>query len=184
MSKQFLNCSKTAIARRGLLAKVLTGAVVGAGALTFPNLASAQGDPESVQTARIHDLQAAFHLAKCNQDIDLMMSLWANDAVVTFQGTDFVGKDAIRAWLLTTGSFTHHRLSLVTSFKIQIEQHGNQAFLYFECIDVGDFDQPSRFIASALYNEGTVRNINGQWQFWRMAAGPIPTLSVDQYPSA
>src|SRR5579872_3306521 len=114
-----------------------------------------------------------------------MMSLWADDAVLSFFNgsttTDYVGNDAIRAFLLTTGSFTHHRLSLVTSFKIQIEQHGDQAYLYFECIDIGNFDQPSRFIASVLYNAGTVRNINGKWQYWRMNAGPIATLSVDQY---
>jgi ketosteroid isomerase-like protein len=180
MYKLFDSPTAVDVSRRDLLVKAITGAALGAGALLLPTLAAAQtNDPESVQVAEIHDLQAAFHLAKCNQDIDLMMSLYADDAELNFKGTNYVGKDAIRAFLLTTGSFTHLRISLVTSFKIQIETHGNEAYLYFECIDIGNYDT-APFVASVLYNAGIVRKIGGKWLYWRFIAGPA-ALSVDHY---
>jgi hypothetical protein len=60
----------------------------------------------------------------------------------------YVGFDRLKAFLLSTGSFTHRRLSLVPSFKIQIDIHGKEALFYEECHDVQDFDLPSRFIAA------------------------------------
>jgi ketosteroid isomerase-like protein len=169
------------MSRRELLRKAVAGAVVGAAALVIPSLATAQtNDPESVQVVEIHQLQADFHLAKSTQNIDLMMSLWAADAVFTFKGVSYVGNDAIRALLLTTGSFTHKRLSLVSSFKIQIDVKGDQAYLYYECIDIGNFDT-SPFVASVLFNEGTVRKIGGKWVFWQMNGGSALPLSVDHY---
>jgi hypothetical protein len=58
---------------------------------------------------------------------------------------------------------------------------GDAAYLYFECIDIGDYALPTRSIASVLFNAGTVRKIRGQWQFWQMNGGHIATLSVNQY---
>jgi len=71
------------ISRRELLRKGMAGTALGAAALALPNLAKASapsGSPESVQVAEIYELQAAFHRAKTTQDLDLMMSLWADDA--------------------------------------------------------------------------------------------------------
>jgi len=71
------------------------------------------------------------------------MSLWALDATLTIPenpNPPFVGLDQIRAFLLTTDSFAHHRFSLVPSYKIQIDVHGDEAFFYEECHDVQDFD--------------------------------------------
>jgi ketosteroid isomerase-like protein len=182
MHKPFDTPNAMDMSRRGLLLKGLTGAAaIGAAALTLPRPASADdGGSESSQAEAIHELQAAFHYAKSTQDIDLMMSLWAEDAVLVFNGVSYTGNDAIRAFLLTTGSFTHLRLSLVPSFKIQIEVHGDEAYLYFECVDIGNFDT-SPVVAGVLYNAGTVRKIQGKWQFWRMNGGPASPLSVDHY---
>ena len=92
----------------------------------------------------------------------------------------FVGLNQVRAFLLTTGSFTHHRLSLVPSFKIEINVYGDQAFFYEECHDVGDFDLPSRFIAADTFLAGTLRKIGGRWLFSNMFGGNAP-LSIGQY---
>ncbi|HYK90845.1 MAG TPA: nuclear transport factor 2 family protein [Acidobacteriota bacterium] len=133
---------------------------------------------------RIYELQAAFHRAKSTQDIDLMMSLWAEDASLTIVGdpnSPYVGLDQLKAFLLTTGSFVHPRFSLVPSFKIQIDVHGDEAFLYFECHDIGDFDLPTRYIASDTYVGGTVRKVNGKWLFWNVTSGKALPLSVNHY---
>ena len=140
--------------------------------------------PESVQTGEIYQLQAAFHRAKTTQDINLMMSLWDPNGTLNVQGdpnSPYVGFDQIKAFWQSSGSFTHHRFSLVPSFKTQINVHGDEASLYFECHDVADFAQPTRFIASDTFLSGTVRNIGGQWVFSNMTAGKAAPLSVDHY---
>ena len=180
------------VTRRTLLRKGLAGAALGAGALALPGLARADG-PESVQVAEIYQLQAAFHRAKTTQDLDLMMSLWADDA--TFLNTStgkrygVGGSDTIRSFWQGSGSFTHHRFSLVPSYKTTIEVHGNEAFLYFECHDIGDFSTPifendpshPTTIVNDTYLAGTLRNIQGNWVFYNMTAGPSSPLSYDTY---
>jgi hypothetical protein len=139
---------------------------------------------DSEETADIYQLQAAFHLAKSTQNIDLLMSLWDPNGSLTIPGnpeSPFVGYAAIKAFLLTTGSFTHLRFSLVPSFKIKIAIHGDSAFFYEECHDVANFDQPTRSIAADSYLAGTVRKIRGRWLFSDMFGGSASPLSVDHY---
>jgi ketosteroid isomerase-like protein len=175
------------IDRRELLRKGMAGTALGAAALALPGLARADasaGSAESVQVGEIYQLQAAFHRAKTTQDLDLMMSLWAVDAVLVNQGdsnSPYAGTDAIRAFFAGSGSFTHRRLSLVPSFKTQIGVQGDQAWLYFECHDVGDYDLASRFIAADLFLAGTLRHVGGTWLFWHMTAGKSFPLSADHY---
>lgn len=148
-----------------------------------PLRAEDHGRDEAAE-GKIYELQAAFHRAKTTQDIDLMMSLWAPDASLTIPGnpnSPFVGLEQIRAFLLTTGSFVHSRFSLVPSFKIQIDVHGDEAFFYEECHDVGDFALPTRVIASSTFLAGTLRKVQGQWLFWIMNGGGASPLSVNHY---
>ena len=159
---------------------------VGIGTLAgvLPLLKAQVSSPDSAQVGEIYQLQAAFHLAKSLQDIDLLMSLWAPDGSLTIPGnpnSPFVGLDSIRAFLLTTGSFTHHRFSLVPSFKIQIDVHGEEAFFYEECHDVQDFALPSRFIAADTYLAGTLKRVGGKWLFWNMFGGAASPLSINHY---
>lgn len=167
--------------------KSMAGIAVGAGSLVgsaLPALQAQVASPDSTQVAKIYQLQAAFHRAKTTQDIDLMMTLWTPDASLTIPGnpsSPFVGLEQIRAFILTTGSFTHHRLSLVPSFKIQIDVHGDEAFFYEECHDVGDFDLPTRFIASSSFLAGTLRKMGDAWLFWIMNGGSSSPLSVNHY---
>lgn len=154
-------------------------------AFRLPGSLKAQvSGPESVQTGEIYELQAAFHRAKTTQDIDLMMSLWDPNGTLTVQGSPdvtYAGYDQIKAFWLSSGSFVNHRFSLVPSFKTQINIHGDDASLYFECHDVGNFDQPTRFIASDTFLAGTLRNMGGHWVFSSMTAGKAAPLSLDHY---
>jgi hypothetical protein len=132
----------------------------------------------------IYELQAAFHRAKTTQDLDLMTSLWDANGTLIVQGnpnSPFVGAAQIRAFWETSGSFTHRRFSLVPSFKTQIDVHGDEAWLYFECHDIGDYDLPGRAIAADTFLAGTVRNVSGKWVFSSMTAGKAVPLSVNHY---
>src|SRR5690348_14378816 len=71
---------------------------------------------ESTQVAEIHELQAAYHLAKTTQDIELMMSLWDPQAVLTIESVSppatYVGADQIWSFFLSSGSWKFQRFSL------------------------------------------------------------------------
>ena len=159
------------------------GAALGAVALAVPGVANADVSHGSEQIGEIYQLQAAFHRAKSRQDIDLMVSLWADDCTFTFNGTTFSGKDAVRTFFLNSGSWHHHRISFVPSFKDQIAVHGDTAFLYFECYDVAlDTDDPGGAqgaIVTHLTNFGVIRNIGGSWLYWHMHFGSAAPISVD-----
>jgi ketosteroid isomerase-like protein len=172
----------------------MAGTAIGAAALAAPRLALAErlaggvSGPES-QVGEIYRMQAAFHRAKTTQDLDLMMSLWADGATFINKstGTTYVGFDQIRSFWQGSGSFTHHRFSLVPSYKTTIEVHGPDAFLYFECHDVGDFatgqfDDPAvKLIVNDTFLAGALRKVGGRWVFWNMTAGPSSPLSYDIY---
>jgi len=176
------------MSRRKLLRIGAAGTALGAASLALPPPAYAE-EPDSVQVAKIYELQAAFHRAKTTQDLTLMMSLWANDATFTNNstGTTYVGFDQIESFWQGSGSFTHHRFSLVPSYKTTIEVRGEKAFLYFECHDVGDFatgsfDDPSiKTIVNDTFLAGTLRDVGGRCVFWQMTAGPSSPLSFDTY---
>jgi hypothetical protein len=171
---------------------LLTGIVVDVGGVVgsarSPLKAQVRG-PESAQARRlavgeIYELQAAFHRAKTTQDIDLMLSLWDNDGILNVQGdpnSPYTGFDRLKSFWQNSGSFTHRRFSLVPSFKTQIDVDGDEAWLYFECHDVGDFDLPTRAIAADTFLAGTLRNIDGKWVFSQMTAGKAVPLSVNHY---
>ena len=170
------------ITRRDLLARAGVAAVVGGATLSIPVIATAGVSHGSEQIGEIYELQAAFHRAKSHQDIDLMVSLWTDDCTVTFNGVEYDGQDGIRSLFLNSGSWHHHRISLVTSFKDQIDVQGDTAFLYFECHDVAlDTDDigAQGTIVTHLSNYGTIRNVAGSWLFWQMHFGSSAPISVD-----
>ena len=163
------------------------GAVaIGGGALTACAFSQpfAQVSGSTAKVGEIYELQAAFHRAKTTQDINLMMSVWGEGGTLNVQGdanSPYVGFDRLRAFWESSGSFTHRRFSLVPSFKTQIDVQGHEAWLYFECHDVGDFDLTTRSIASDTFLAGMVRKIDGKWVFWDMTAGRAAPLAVDHY---
>jgi hypothetical protein len=179
------------ITRRALLGRALAGTALGASALAAPALGLGQSPAGDVTGAESHigeiyQLQAAFHRAKSTQDLDLMSSLWAEDATLTNQGdpnSPYTGAAGIRTFFQGSGSFTHSRLSLVPSFKthINVGHNGDHAWLYFECHDVGDYDLPTRSIAADLFLAGIVRRVSGTWLFSEMTAGKSLPLSVDHF---
>jgi hypothetical protein len=168
----------TELTRRALLRGGAAFGAASAAALVLPSLVLADStgiSHGSDQIGEIYQLQAAFHRAKSHQDIDLMASLWTEDCSFTNAGTTYRGRDSVRAFFLTSGSWLHRRISFVPSFKDRIEVHGATAFLYFECHDV---DLETGLVVTHLYNAGTIRNVGGHWLFDDMHFGLAP-VSVD-----
>ena len=155
-------------------------------ALSVPGLARAASThsarASSEQLGDIYQLQANFHRAKSYQDIDLMVSLWTDDCTFTYLGVTYNGTDAVRTFFLGSGSWKHKRLSLVPSFKDQIQVHGDSAYLYFEChdvaLDANDPGGPAGALVTHLYNAGTIKKHAGSWQFQDMHFG-VAGVAVD-----
>ena len=190
-----MKTTTAAISRRDLLRMGMAGAAVGMVSLAGTSISALDvgaEDQEAVEqvsgpgaaVAKIYELQAAFHRAKTTQNINLMMSLWAENGTLHVQGdpkSPYIGSSSLRAFWQTSGSFTHRRLSLVPSFKTQINVRGASAWLYFECHDVGDFDLATRFIAADTFLGGTVRRAEDSWVFSNMTAGKAFPLSIDHH---
>jgi hypothetical protein len=117
------------------------------------------------------------------------MSLWATDATLINKNTNssYTGTAAIRSFWQSSGSFLNHRFSLVPSYKTTIEVSGDQAYLYFECHDIGNFQSGSfgdptvKTIINDSYLAGTLQRIGGDWLFFNMTAGSSSPLSYDHY---
>jgi hypothetical protein len=175
------------INRRTMFRTGMAGTALGVAGLVVPRLsvAAAQVNGPSCTVGDVYQLQAAFHRAKTTQDLDLMMSLWADEATFTNQGdpsSPYIGSARLRTFWQNSGSFKNRRLSLVPSFKTQIDlRSDDEAWLYFECHDVGDYDQPTRTIAGDTFLVGTVKRFEGNWVFWDMTAGSSSPLSMDHY---
>lgn len=173
---------ETRLGRRDLLRIGIASAALGAAGIAATTVAAQASGPESTQTGEIYQLQAAFHRAKTTQDIDLMMSLWADDGILHTNGVIYQGTNELYGFWSTSPSFVHHRFSLVPSFKTTIDVHGDTAYLYFECHDVGNFaDSATRYIAGDTYLKGTLRNVSGSWVFSEMWAGKASPLSFETY---
>jgi hypothetical protein len=182
----------TEVNRRELLRRGAVVAAVGGATLAIPGVAEAHNghghrDAELAEVARIHKLESDFHEARSKQDIDFLMTLWAVDSVWDSFGTILRGKREIRAFLLTTGSFTGApRVAFAPTFKGQVDVHGRLAEIYFECHDVEQFTvampppaPPANPMVTHLFLAGTIRKRAGEWKFWHMTGGAAP-LSVDQ----
>jgi ketosteroid isomerase-like protein len=177
--------------RRDLLRTGATAAAIGTTAITIPSfatVAAAEGahadGHDAGAVGGIYQLQAAFHQAKSHQDIELMVSLWTEDATFRYAGTTYAGRDAVRTFFLGSGSWHHHRVSLVPSFKDQIQVHDDDtAYLYFECHDVALTDEspavPTGTVVTHLFNAGALRRHDQQWLFREMHFGSAAPLSVD-----
>jgi hypothetical protein len=176
------------ITRGQLLRRGAVGAAIGAAALAVPGLAQADVSHGSEQIGEIYQLQAAFHWAKSHaltdpSAIDRMVGLWTDDCTLNSNGMTLNGPDEVRAFFLGSGAWLHHRMSLVPSFKDQIQVQGNTAYLYFECHDVAlDTNDPGGAqgtIVTHLTNFGMIRNDSGTWRFWQMTFGSAVPISVD-----
>ncbi len=121
---------------------------------------------------QIYALQADFHRAASAKNLDLMISLWADDATFTIGGQTSRGKSQIRAWFANVaGAFRPQNswVSLTPAQKIRINIQGDRATLYFECYYV---DVKTGEVKSQITADTTVVRSNGTWLLKDMKAGP------------
>jgi len=177
---------------RGPLGSARQEFAVGSGVTAIPLRASASNDGVTlVGELGFRRMRETFHLANLIGDVDLMRSVWADDAVFTTGGGSvFVGGDAIVEFFATRPSFGR-RLILTPESSSRLVIDGETAEYGFECIgiDVGGNDpkstelgspdgsqNPAVEIVSHTNSTGiAVRLADGRWAFkeFNGAAGPL-----------
>ena len=84
----------------------------------------------------IDQIERTWHKAASTQNVDLMMSIWADDATFNLGTETLRGKAQIRAfWAHKAGPFQpgNHWVSDTPAFKIRTTVSGDKGTLYFEC---------------------------------------------------
>jgi ketosteroid isomerase-like protein len=156
-----------------LLGVVLTLSFTACGSTSKKSSADHQLQREADYYA-IDQIEKTWHRAASTQNVDLMMSIWANDATFTIGPDTLDGKKQIRDFFNSAGPFQpgHHWVSDTPSYKIRITINGDKGTLYFECHYI---DAKTGKLKSVVGADQDVQRINGKWLI-TSAAGSSPKL--------
>jgi ketosteroid isomerase-like protein len=151
----------------------LTLATLTALSLPLVSYAGEKDNPEDFM--QIHNIEIAFHKAGSTKDLDLMLSLFADDAVLTAGGKTYTGKDEIRSYWKSAGTFQPQNqwVAYTPAFRIRYAVKGDYAHLYFECLYV---DKTTQKIAAHTNSDDELVRINGHWLIKEMKAAAVPEL--------
>jgi ketosteroid isomerase-like protein len=169
------------------MARILGGCLVvlaatlsacgGSGGAASATAASATAElQEKADLYAIEHIEVTFHKAASTHDVDLMMTLWADDAVATIGGQTYTGTDQIRNLFATKAAPfkpENQWLSDTPAYKLKATVDGNTGTLYFEChyIDVND-----KTVVVVVGAQQQVARIGGKWLITELTS-TSPTLS-------
>jgi hypothetical protein len=151
--------------------------------LCSPAFAAPQGDsgpPADILAVR--NIEIIFHTAGSvlpSKDLDLMMSLFADDAVLTDTAHDnkvYRGKEQVRTyWAEVSGPFRpeHHWIGYTPAMRIKSHVTGNIGTLDFECLWMNVDDYTIGAHAFSLMN---LARVNGQWLVKDIKVGKVEKL--------
>lgn len=160
------------LASGAALTLVLTLALAGcgaAGASTAPGSSSATSDLQhQADLAGIEQIEVNWHKAASTKDLDLMMSLWADDATFTIGTDTLTGREQIRNFFATTAAPFKPENTWVSdtpAYKIRATVNGDKGTLYFEChyVDADPNSKTFKMVRSVVAADQTVARINGKW---------------------
>ena len=119
--------------------------------------------------------KSPFHQAGSTKNLDLMLSLFADDAVIMSGGKTYSGKDQIKAFWQAAGPFQPQNqwVGYTPAFRIRYNVEGEQAHLYFECLWI---DKTANKIAAHTNSDDKLVRINGKWLIKEMKAAVVPEL--------
>jgi ketosteroid isomerase-like protein len=142
-------------------------------AQTAAQMATLQKQADMYQ---IDQIEVTWHKAASMKDVNLMMSIWADNATFQIGPRTYSGKDQIRAFFETKATpFKPGNTweSDTPAYKIRITVSGDTGTLYFECHYV---DVATRKVVIVAGGDNTVGRIRGRWLITSSVAA-IPTLS-------
>lgn len=154
----------------------------GIAALALPVVAQAgwfsTSGPSAPKRAELYSLtqiEVTWHRATSKKNLNLMMTLWAPDAVFILGGKTYKGKAAIRGALSKAGPFQpqNHWISDSPAYKLRAKVNGDKATLYFECHYIDIDTQKLAFINGVSVD---LRKKAGTWLITKFI-GSTPSLT-------
>jgi hypothetical protein len=150
-------------------ALTLLGALAGCG--DDGNSAAAAQAQRAADDYEMTQMAIKWHEAVSTKNVDLAMSLFADDAVLTAAGKSHSGKDEIRKLVSTQlAPFKpeNHWTSLTHAPNIRHTVSGDRGTLYFEC---HYFDLNTRQLANSVSADTRLARVGGKWVFTNLVTG-------------
>src|SRR5271168_1277133 len=135
----------------------------------------ASADEDADNFMQIHKIEIAFHEAGSTKNLDLMMSLFTDDATIPAGGKTYAGTEQIRSFWQGAGTFQPQNqwVAYTPAFRIKYDVQGDHAHFYFECLYV---DKAANKIAAHTNSDDSLVRVNGRWFIKEMKAAPVPEL--------
>jgi uncharacterized protein (TIGR02246 family) len=110
----------------------------------------------------INQIEVKWHQAASTKDLDLMMSLWADNATFTTASQTYSGKDQIRQFFTQAAPFKpeNHWVSDTPAYKSRTTVDGDKGTLYFQCDYIDVTTKEVKIVVSA---DNQVARVNGMW---------------------
>ena len=163
-----------------ILAMVAGGMLVAACGSDQPSAAQTAAQMATLQKQAdmygIDQIEVTWHKAASTKDVNLMMSIWADNATFQIGPRTYSGKDQIRAFFETKAApFKPGNTweSDTPAYKIRITVSGDTGTLYFECHYV---DIATRKVVVVAGADVAVGRIRGRWLI-TSSVSAIPMLS-------
>jgi hypothetical protein len=153
----------------GLAVLALTASLTACGGSDETSDAQA-AQQEQADLYAIDQIEVKWHQASSTKDVDLMMSLWADDATLTIGPENLKGKAQIRDFFEhKAGPFKPENtwVSDTPAYKIRATVDGDQGTLYFECHYV---DVKTGMVVNVVSADQDVERIDGTWLITNLAA--------------
>jgi ketosteroid isomerase-like protein len=141
---------------------LLVVAVAGCGA-PAGSAAAASNVQKQADLYAINQIEVTWHKASSTKDLDLMMSLWADDATFTTAAKTYSGKAAIRDFFATQAApFKPENdwVSDTPAYKSRVTVDGDKGTLYFQCDYIDVATKKVQVVVSA---DQQVARVNGIW---------------------
>ena len=158
--------------KKAVVIAMLAGLVLAVGAYGARRISSGQSIQTQAALYQIDQIEQTWHKAASTKNLDLFMSLWAQNATATVAGKTVTGKAAIRALFAKAGPFQpqNNWVSDTPAYKIRATVNGNKGTLYFECHYI---DVDTGKVAAAVGADQQVQKLNGKWLITNMAAATV-----------
>jgi len=158
--------------KKALIIVVAAGLVFAVGAYGAERGGSGAVVQKQAALYQIQQIEKTWHKAASTKNLDLMMSIWAQNATMTIGGSTVTGKDAIRDVFAKAGPFQpqNHWISDTAAYKIRATVNGNRGTLYFECHYI---DVDTQKVAAVVGADQQVQKIKGKWLITNLAASTV-----------
>jgi ketosteroid isomerase-like protein len=131
---------------------------------------------DAADVLALREIEVVFHDSGSKKDLDRMMSLFADDAVLTVGDKTFTGKDQVRHYFADVAAPFRPENDLIAytpAQRIRTNINGDTATLYFECLWL---DTKGQKAPLHTFSDDTLVHVAGKWIIKTMKAGPVSGL--------